>query len=70
MFPMSNRFATGTYQNRAVQREKTLPSRKRMMLIRLQARRTYPLEVRAMKEPPSVAGGTIIVAVPQARTGG
>ena len=45
--------ATDKCQNQTVQREKTLPAYKRMMLIRLQAGRTYPLEARAMKEPPS-----------------
>ena len=45
--------ATDKCQNKTVQREKTLPSYKRIILNRLQAGRTYPLEARAMKEPPS-----------------
>ena len=45
--------ATDKCQNRAVQSEKTLPACRRMSIIRLQAGRTYPLEARAMKEPPS-----------------
>ena len=49
--------------DRSVQKEKTLPSRKRMMLIRLQAGRTYLLEVRAMTNASIVILPIVIVAM-------